>query len=277
MKKSLMIAVIVLLVLIAAAGAVYLIFFQNNKPEELSISSSLDFDDAADEAWLDLLPLEENGENLTPDAGYLFEGSLRTGPETGLGGANVKMGLQPGALVHVRIRASGAGPCFPVELFSPNGDGTTLRVSGCTFNTLGANLLLNQPDKTLGAPMPFKGMVTISPDEWLDIVFWYNTEGDAVFYFAGMDSDPNQFAYGAVSLPEEWQPNFWVVYFGGFYGGEEATSAMHIDADFVRFAYGPVTNYLYYNLPGYLTYQESVDAFMLEEPVLANTLDLEQH
>ncbi len=279
MKKSLIIA-LVLLVLVVAAGAVYLLFFQNkNKPEEINISSSLDFDDLADQGWLDLLPMDETQANLTSNPDYLFEGSLRMAAGSDLRGANAKTGIYAGSILHIRMRAGADGPCFQVSIFtplSPAGE-KNLRMGGCPYSALDVAVMINQPEETQSAIAPFTGIVIVPPGEWFDVIFWYNMEGDRVYYFAGNDTDPNQLLYGAVSLPEDWQPTSWVVGFGGFFGGQEMTPEAYVDVDFIRYAYGQVTDYLYYNLPGYLANQESVDIFMLEKPVSLDTLDFEQH
>ncbi len=248
--------------------------------EGVTINRELSFDDPDDLIWLDLLPIAESQQNLFPDEKYLQNGSLVFSAENGLREVNTKFALPNEMFYHIRLKVPNNGPCFSAQVFyftMANNSEKSLRISGCNENTLTLNAIINNPDGSQIAPIQINGNVMVNADQWIDLIFGVNPEGDKIFCFAGDPEEASQFLYNVITLPEEWQSKAWGFSFGGFFDAAADTTTQVVEIDFLRLGRGDISSYLLHHLPGYIDKHEEIDRLLFEDSLSIHDLSFSEN
>ncbi len=283
MKNKIWLWIIVSIIIIGlVVGGVYLSVQVNDAqaaknitptPAEISLSLDLSFDQVEDQNWFDLLPGGSDDPAITSSTNFIRDNALVFEPATGLGGVNAKMQLEPGSFFHIRMKANTDKICVNTGIFTPvEGGEKRLSLGACPYDVFSVQAILNSPTTPRFDPIQGNGLVLLEPGQWIDLIFWQNNTGDKIYYFAANPQDSNKFLYGGIELPKDWQTDFWVVYFGA--GSDLENQSMSVD--FLRYGYGQVIDYLYYQSPAYLTHKVEVDDYFQSATLPLITFDEEQ-
>lgn len=261
-------------------GLIMAVFFMRSlKTSESSvIYLELNFEEVDDQQALSLLPITENQSNLEPDVNFLMDGALRLGGKSDLGAVSFKHDASPGRITHVRMRMAEEGPCSYFELFSPHGKTDfSIRLSGCPRDDMQTLAMISWNNgKTVEVNLKSYGGLELNPNEWFDLVFWLHPDGDKIIYVGGYETNPEQFLYGAISLPPDWQSYRWGISLGGFFGGIDAENlaACYTDVDFARLSDGDLLNYLDDYFPVYQNHQDVLNEFLNSDFSLLETINI---
>ncbi|MBN1122189.1 MAG: hypothetical protein JXJ17_14020 [Anaerolineae bacterium] len=238
-----------------------------DKFEPTDFKLNLEFESTEDLNWVTIPSDMENQDKEI----FMVDGTLHMSGENRLHGLGMKYKLEPGLLVHYRTRSSAAGPCYRagVGFSSEQTQSKGIGLGGCPDAIHDAEAVFNRDHygDSIFAKLPIRGSVPVIADEWVDRIFWIPSEGDQLYYLASNTNDPEHITYGAVTLPEDWQTTRWDTDVSAFFDAEGGDLvSQYVDIDFVRIADGPLSDYLYYNLPAYLENREDIDQFLGETP-----------
>jgi hypothetical protein len=234
-------------------------------PEDIELE--LEFESADDLNWV-TIPSEVGNLDTVM---FLVDGALHLSEGSQLRSIGMKYKLEPGLLVHYRTRSAAAGPCYRAEIsFAPDQTQSKgIGLGGCPDAIHDIEAIFNRDHygDSISAKLPLRGSVPVIADEWVDRIFWITPEGDQLYYLASNTNDPEHITYGSVILPEGWQTARWDTGVSGFFdAGVGDLASQYVDIDFVRIADGPLSGYLYSNLPAYLENREEIDLFLEQTP-----------
>ncbi len=227
----------------------------------------LQFDDADDSDWLNLLGLDislpETDANLDIHE-MVSNGIYYMSYET-----RFRPSLEAGMLVHIRIKPGdlpGDGTVFILSLLPQ------IYTSGERAYNIHCNNHMNYASELRQSFGYYyssaEGMAILVRDVWVDIVLWFSDSGEEIRYFiAELDND-QKLAYGGVRIPDEWLGYSYDLESDFFFDNysEYGWSDVTIEMDFIRWASGSLSAYLNDFIPAYVNRRAETEQF-LETPL----------